>query len=186
MNNLYFWFLYFLGGTTFVYFTYLANQRNKKYKFFGFGTLSSSLKMVFGSEITWILLWLFGIKLFPNPVFYIVGIIPISMFLITFGSLLFILISGNFKKMNQNREVKPLINKILKEWKTTLPYQVEVKNVLSFVNSYQGVWNGRIVLELSAPKNENINWMHYGEKLKEMINQPVILEIRLNKKSVYP
>lgn len=51
--------------------------------------------------------------------------------------------------MNQNREVKPLINKILKEWKTTLPYQVEVKNVLSFVNSYQGVWNGRIVLELS-------------------------------------
>ena len=187
MNQLLFWLLFTLGGATFVYCTYKANKDNKKDNLLlGIGNISSSLNRIYLGEFTWIILWLLGVLIFSNKLAYFLGVLPFMMLLITWGSIMLIKVTDMFRRINRNKKVKPYIDNSVKEWKKDLPKHLKINSVFSIINEHNGIMNGRLVLELSCSQKDHIDWGYHGRCLEDIINQPIMIEIKLNNESVYP
>lgn len=55
------------------------------------------------------------------------------------------------------------------------------------MNSNRDIINGRVIIFLCSNSDiQGVNWSYLGGLLEKEINQPLIIQIKLNNKNVYP
>lgn len=187
MLKVLFWMLYSFGGAMFIIFMVLANRNGNKSEHtpFSFDVAKSFRIVVFG-EFLWILLWMGGLFFDNSLLSILMGVIPLAMPIITFGSIFVLKIQEYIRDLNI--KTKRSIKSGVRKWERTLPKDVKVKSVyFATISKHRGIATGRIVVELkSTEQNENINWHEYGSSLKGYIEGIFILKIKFNDETVFP
>ncbi|HDX9588451.1 TPA: hypothetical protein ROX98_001402 [Bacillus pseudomycoides] len=185
MRELIFWIIYVIGGTLFVLFTIKANKIGRASTLSSKGNILYSLPLVYQGELFWIICWIIGLVIYPSVISVSMGIVPLVMPLITFSSIVFL----KFKEVLEKRDrgEKGYVNNHINEWIKQLPVGVKLKSINYAMNSNRDIINGRVIIFLSSNSDiQGANWSHLGGLLEKEINQPLIIQIKLNNKSVYP
>lgn len=185
LKGVVFWLLFIIGGAFFVLLTIRANKVNKANEntIWGKSNILRSLPLVYKGELTWIVCWILGIIIYPSRLSYIMGIFPLLMPLLTLGSILMIYINEGLKNNREKGYVKPCIMK----WAKQLPPDFRVSSVNYSLHRNHNIINGRVIIHLYSKSDiDEVNWDYFGGLLEQDIDQPIIIQIKLNDKNIYP
>ncbi|MEK4571145.1 hypothetical protein NSS74_01180 [Bacillus sp. FSL E2-8868] len=187
MRELIFWIIYIIGGALFVLFTIKANKigRARGNILSSKGNILYSLPLVYRGELFWIICWIIGLVIYPSIVSVSMGVVPLVMPLITFSSIFFLKFKGFLEK--RDRGEKRYVKNHINEWTKQLPAEVKLKSINYAMNSNRDIINGRVIIFLCSNSDiQGVNWSYLGGLLEKEINQPLIIQIKLNNKNVYP
>jgi len=187
LKELIFWIIYITGGALFAFFTIKANKREKVRRniLSGKGNILYSLSLVYRGELFWLIFWIIGLMIYPSIVSFSMGILPLLMPLITLSSVVFLKFKEALEK--RDRGEKRYVRNHIKKWEKQLPAGNKVKTIHYAICSNQNTINGRVIIFLRSDSDiQGVNWSYFGELLEKEINQPLIMQIKLNNKNVYP
>lgn len=151
----------------------------------GKGNILYSLSLVYRGELFWLIFWIIGLMIYPSSVSVSMGLFPLLMPLITLSSVVFL----KFKEILEKRDrgERRYVKNRIKNWEKQLPAGAKVKTINYAICSNQDIINGRVIIFLrSSSDMQGVNWAYFGELLEKEINQPLIMQIKLNNKNVYP
>jgi hypothetical protein len=186
LKELVFWLLFVIGGAFFVLFTLKANKADKATEntMWGKGNILHTLPLVYKGELLWIVCWILGILVYPSRISYIIGFLPLLMPLITLGSILLIKINNG---SGSNRGLKGQVKQHITIWSRQLPCEIKLESVDYSLHRNRQIINGRIIIHLySKASNEEVDWNYFGHLLEKSIKQPLIIQIKLNDRVIYP
>ncbi|OAB30208.1 hypothetical protein PMSD_20700 [Paenibacillus macquariensis subsp. defensor] len=184
MYIFFFCFLYSIGGI--VYYLLLRKARTSNIKLFGLEFSPFSIQLLLCGEVIWISCWIIGSLFYNNFLTYILGGLPLLIFFKTIRSILVLIYKNHGDHRQTRKNARNLVRPIIQDWAKQLPKNYKLYSTNTSIKEYGNIYNGRVIVLISGEDNNELEWEYYGDLLKQQLNQPVIMEIRLNDEIVYP